>query len=106
MCLIGIAYQQIAGVPLLVLANRDEYYARPAQPIARWEDAPLLGGRDTQAGGSWLAVSDNGRVAAVTNVRTGSRASGRLSRGALVPAWLTSPLSRCRVCRRAHPPAR
>lgn len=94
MCLIGIAYQQIAGVPLLVLANRDEYYARPAQPIARWEDAPqLLGGRDTQAGGSWLAVSENGRVAAVTNVRTGSRASGRLSRGALVPAWLTSPLS-------------
>ena len=97
MCLIGIAYQQIAGVPLLVLANRDEYYARPAQPIARWEDAPLLGGRDTQAGGSWLAVSDNGRVAAVTNVRTGSRASGRLTRGGLAPAGLTDPVSHAKL---------
>jgi uncharacterized protein with NRDE domain len=89
MCLIGIAYQHLPGTPLLLLANRDEYYARPARAIDRWEDAPhILGGRDGQAGGSWLAVSESGRVAAVTNVRTGSRTPGRRSRGELVQAWL------------------
>ena len=47
---------------------------RGRRAIDRWEDAPhILGGRDGQAGGSWLAVSESGRVAAVTNVRTGSR---------------------------------
>lgn len=89
MCLIGIAYQHLPGTPLLLLANRDEYYARPARAIDRCEDAPhILGGRDGQAGGSWLAVSESGRVAAVTNVRTGSRTPGRRSRGELVQAWL------------------
>lgn len=42
MCLIGIAYQHLPGTPLLLLANRDEYYARPARPIDRWEDARIF----------------------------------------------------------------
>ena len=94
MCLIGIAYHHLPGTPLLLLANRDEYYARPARAIERWPEAPhILGGRDEQAGGGWLLVSDAGRVAAVTNVRTGMRETAARSRGQLPLAWLNSPLS-------------
>ena len=89
MCLIGIAYQHLPGTPLLLLANRDEYYARPARAIDRWEDAPhILGGRDGQTGGSWLAVSESGRSGGSRNVRTGSRTPRPSSRGELVQAWL------------------
>jgi len=43
----------------------------------------VRGGRDLRAGGSWLAIRDDGRFAAVTNVR-GARLEGGPSRGALV----------------------
>jgi uncharacterized protein with NRDE domain len=85
MCLIAFAVAAHPAYPLVVLANRDELYARPARPAHAWDDAPeLFGGRDLEKGGTWLAVSRAGRVAAVTNVRhPGARREG-LSRGALV----------------------
>jgi len=68
MCLILFAYGVRADAPLIVAANRDEFYARPADPARRWHDAPaVLAGRDLQAGGTWLGVSATGRFAAVTN---------------------------------------
>ena len=54
--------------PLVVAANRDEFYARPSRSARYWEDSPhVFGGRDLVAGGTWLAVSTAGRFAAVTN---------------------------------------
>lgn len=68
MCLILFAYRVRADAPLIVAANRDEFYARPAALAHRWEDAPhVFAGRDLSAGGTWLGVSTSGRFAAVTN---------------------------------------
>jgi uncharacterized protein with NRDE domain len=69
MCLAVIAVDAHPRVALLVVANRDEYHARPAAPAA-W-DGDVLAGRDLMAGGTWLAAHRDGRFAFVTNVRDG-----------------------------------
>jgi uncharacterized protein with NRDE domain len=83
MCLIVLAHRASARFPLILAANRDEDYARPTRDAHWWNDAPdVLGGRDLVAGGSWLAITKQGRLAAVTNLR-GTVLRSR-SRGALV----------------------
>ena len=91
MCLIAWNWQPQSLTPLLLVANRDEYYARPTQPLHWWADADILAGRDLQAGGSWLGVSRNGRLAALTNHRSPvvQRADAP-SRGELVSQFLRS----------------
>lgn len=85
MCLIAIAWRAHPRYELALIANRDEFHGRPAAPAGFDPEAPdVYGGRDLQAGGSWLQVSIRGRLAAVTNVRTGSNAPAPRSRGALV----------------------
>ena len=70
MCLIGLTWRPAPQPALVLAANRDEFHDRPSAPAAFWSDAPdVFGGRDLRSGGSWLAVSARGRVAAVTNVR-------------------------------------
>ena len=84
MCLILVAWQVHPAFPLVVAANRDEFFQRPSLPAGPWPDLPRLwGGRDLEAGGTWLAVRDDGRFAAVTNVREPGVPQGALSRGAL-----------------------
>lgn len=80
-----------ARYPLVLLANRDEAYARPTSPAAFWTEEPrVFGGRDVLHGGTWLGVTTGGRFAAVTNVRAaGSRREGR-SRGIAVAGLLTA----------------
>ena len=93
MCLIVVGVGASARHPLLVAANRDEQHARPTLPAAWWADAPqVLGGRDLTAGGTWLAVDDRGRFAAVTNVRDPQRPLALRSRGSLVADFLTDDL--------------
>lgn len=85
MCLLLIAVQVAPGFPLLLLGNRDEFHARASAPAQTWiDDARVVGGRDLVAGGSWLALREDGRFAAVTNLRTGVPATAPRSRGALV----------------------
>jgi len=85
MCLILLALHTVPKRPWLLLGNRDEYHGRPSLSAEHWSDAPnVVGGRDLEAGGSWLAVTREGRFAAVTNVRTGPPRRGKRSRGALV----------------------
>ncbi|MDW8478639.1 MAG: NRDE family protein [Xanthomonadales bacterium] len=85
MCLIALALGVHPRWPLVLLANRDEFHARPSAPAAPWaEDPRILGGRDLLAGGTWLAVRADGRFAAVANLRGGGPARGRRSRGELV----------------------
>ncbi len=90
MCLILIAYRASSRYPLVIAANRDEAYARPALPAERWTDAPgVYGGRDMEAGGGWLAISVAGRYAALTNFREGGRRDSSLqTRGALVADYV------------------
>ena len=85
MCLIAFAWQAHAEYPLIVAANRDEFFARPTASAAWWEDGQRLAGRDLRAGGTWMGVSRAGRFAALTNYRDPSSQRGDApSRGALV----------------------
>jgi uncharacterized protein with NRDE domain len=89
MCLILVAWQVHAQLPLVVAANRDEFHGRAAARAAFWDDRPaLLGGRDLQARGTWMGVSRSGRFAAVTNYRGGTEPGAAQSRGALVTRYL------------------
>lgn len=90
MCLILFAHQMRSDLPLVLLANRDEFLARATAPLAPWAEAPgLVAGRDLAAGGTWFGVSATGRWAAVTNVREGERTPPRgPSRGWLVRDYL------------------
>lgn len=91
MCVIFLAYRQHLQFPLILLANRDEFYDRPTAPAQRWEDAPqIFAGRDLLFGGSWLGVTDSGRFAAVTNFRDPQAPKGSRSRGELVSNFLLS----------------
>ena len=90
MCLILFAHHAHRDYPLIMAANRDEAFARPAAPAAFWPDEPgIFAGRDLKQGGTWLGLTRTGRVAAVTNYRdpTAPRSSP-LSRGALVRDFL------------------
>ncbi len=70
MCLILLAWRAHPDYPLVVAANRDEYYQRPTTPARFWEQAPeILAGRDLSAGGTWMGVTRHGRFAALTNFR-------------------------------------
>lgn len=90
MCLILVAWQTHSRYPLVVAANRDEFYARPTQTAHFWEEHPdILAGRDLEHGGSWLGVCRNGRFAAVTNLRNVTT-EGEHSRGHLVRDFLLS----------------
>jgi len=85
MCLLLIAIDVTPDLPLLVLGNRDEFHGRASAPARPWaEDARVVGGRDLVAGGAWLASRNDGRFAALTNLRMGVPATAPKSRGALV----------------------
>jgi uncharacterized protein with NRDE domain len=94
MCLILLAWRVHREHPLIFAANRDEFFARATLPAAPWPESPtVIGGRDLEKGGSWLAVSASGRLAAVTNFRDGTRRkTGTRSRGLLVSDFVLSDL--------------
>jgi uncharacterized protein with NRDE domain len=94
MCLIVVGWRVHPDYPLVVAANRDEFYARPSAALARWPEAPeIIGGRDLEAGGTWLGIGESGRFAAVTNVREPGMAKGERSRGALTYNFLSAGVS-------------
>ena len=89
MCLLLFALDAIPGRPWLLLGNRDEFHGRASAAAAVWDDTrDIVGGRDLVAGGSWLALSRQGRFAAVRNVRVGAAARAARSRGELVGAFV------------------
>lgn len=88
MCVAALAFDADPDWLLVAIGNRDEFHGRPAAPLARW-DSGVIAGRDLQAGGTWLGVSEAGRFALVTNFRADENLRpGALSRGGLVPGWL------------------
>src|ERR1700754_2725628 len=86
MCILAFAWQAHPRWHLVLAGNRDERHDRPAAPLARWEaPADLIAGRDLKSGGTWLGVSEKGRLAVVTNLRGhGGPDPAKVSRGALV----------------------
>lgn len=91
MCVIYFAFDTHPEHPLILLANRDEFYDRPSQPAHYWEDEPeIYAGRDLVGGGTWLGVTRSGRFAAVTNYRDPAAPTGLRSRGEMVSNFLKS----------------
>ena len=91
MCLILFAHNVHPDYPLVLAANRDEFYARPTDAAGFWKAHPeLLAGRDLEAGGTWLGMSRGGRFAAITNFREGERSDTQKSRGQLTLDYLLS----------------
>lgn len=89
MCLLVLAWHAHPRYRLIVAANRDEYHSRPAAALAPWSEAPILAGRDLEAGGTWFGVDRERRFGVVTNFREMvRRPAGAPSRGGLIPAWL------------------
>jgi uncharacterized protein with NRDE domain len=89
-CLLVVLHRLQPEAPLVVAANRDEFFARPATAMTVLRSAAprILGGRDEIAGGTWLAVNEHGVFAGLTNVPTPVRDPKRRSRGEL-PLALT-----------------
>src|SRR3954453_20048798 len=93
MCLIAIAIAVHASrrYPIVIAANRNEFYDRPTRPLHIWDDDPnIAGGRDLRAGGTWLGVTRDGRFAAVTNIRGNDGPPNARSRGTLVGDFVRS----------------
>jgi uncharacterized protein with NRDE domain len=93
MCLAALALAQHPRFPWVLASNRDEFFNRPAAPLAWWQpegaaasaSGAVLSGRDLSAGGTWLGLTRAGRLALVTNVREPGRFDpAAASRGALV----------------------
>ena len=92
MCLILFGYKVSEKYPLVIAANRDEFYQRHTAPMHFWEDRPsILAGKDLEQGGTWFGVSKNGRFAALTNYRDPSSIRPKApSRGEIIVDYLQS----------------
>ncbi len=90
MCLILLAYHAHPDYRLILAANRDEFYNRPSAPLDYWPDNPqILAGRDLAGNGTWMGITRNGRLAAITNFRDPlSIKASAPSRGHLVADFL------------------
>jgi uncharacterized protein with NRDE domain len=90
MCLLVIAWRAHPRYRLVVAANRDEFHARAATPLARWPPpAEIIAGRDLRSQGTWLGIERERRFGVVTNFRELQPArAGAPSRGDLVPEYL------------------
>lgn len=102
MCLVALAHGVFSEMPLVIAANRDEYFTRPSAPAAWWshDGVEIFGGRDLEKGGTWLGITRAGRIAVLTNVRdpkavvAGKSSRGFLVRDALVSAAIPPSIDR------------
>ncbi len=92
MCLIFFSVQNHPTYKLIIAANRDEFYNRKTAPAAYWEDHPeIVGGRDLEAGGTWMAMTKSGKICMLTNYRDPLNIDPKApSRGQLITDYLLS----------------
>lgn len=98
MCLTTLALDASRQFPLVVAANRDEYFARGANRLAWWTPEgwshQILSGRDLRGGGTWMGLTVQGRLALVTNLRKPHQPDPAApTRGRIVPAWLRGDMA-------------
>ena len=85
MCTLTLAWQVFENAPVVVAANRDEYFDRPSEsPQKRNWEAAVVAPRDRKAEGTWIGYNEHGVVVAITNRWTDAGVEGDRSRGLLV----------------------
>ena len=86
MCTLMVLHRCVPGTPLVVGANRDEFFDRPTEgpALRRLNYGDIVAPRDLRAGGTWLGVNAHGLFAAVTNRSARKLDPRRRSRGQLV----------------------
>jgi uncharacterized protein with NRDE domain len=92
MCLLLFAYKVSDEFPLILAANRDEFYKRPTLPMNFMEQFPdILAGKDMEQGGTWFGLHKDGRFAGLTNYRNpASLKTHAPSRGKIIINFLES----------------
>ncbi len=109
MCTLLFALNTHPKHPFILAANRDEFYKRRTQRLHSWtlNGIQIFGGRDLEAGGTWMGVSRTGRFAAVTNYRDPADIDPmRRSRGELATHYLTGTLPAAEYLALIHTHAR
>jgi len=96
MCTLVVLNRVVPGLPVVLAANRDEFFGRPATgPIVLDPETGVVGGRDLVAGGTWMGVGPGGFFAGITNQRIyGERDPTLRSRGEIVLEVLRAGESR------------
>jgi hypothetical protein len=86
MCLLALFFRVVEDAPVVVGANREEFYRRAGEPPRLIEGGParFVAGIDPAGGGTWLGVNEHGILAAVTNRPRSRRPERPRSRGLLV----------------------
>lgn len=93
MCLVAFSWKVHPDYPLLISANRDEFFDRPTAPLHQWEDG-IYAGKDLRGGGTWLGFHPNGKWALLTNFRDFTQQkSFQTSRGTLVLDFLQKEIN-------------
>ncbi len=92
MCIVSFRWAPSHTFPLVIIANRDEFYPRPSLPSHSWKENPkIFAGKDLKAGGSWLGLNTNsGRIAILTNYWDNITGDYKYSRGKVVTDLLAS----------------
>ncbi|MGS2721221.1 NRDE family protein [Paraglaciecola aestuariivivens] len=93
MCILFVAINQHKDFPVIIAANRDEFFKRDTAPSHFWpEHQDVLAGRDLQAGGTWMGINKQGYLAALTNIRDPHKLDANArTRGELVSQYIKQP---------------
>ncbi len=95
MCTLILLDRVVPELPVVVAANRDEFFARPAAPPARFApgDGKLafVAPQDLEAGGTWMGLNARGVFVGLTNRPVPVRDRTARSRGLLVTDALAEP---------------
>ena len=86
MCTLMVLHRCVPGTPLVVGANRDEFFDRPTEgpALRRVDFGVIVAPRDVRAGGTWLGLNTHRLFAAITNRPARKLDPRRRSRGHLV----------------------
>lgn len=93
MCLIVFAHRVNDRHPIVLSANRDEFFSRKSREAQFWKEevgcSNMLAGKDLEAGGTWIGATKDGKFAAVANLQKNPEDDQALfSRGALTLKYL------------------
>lgn len=86
MCTLFLAFEKHKDYPIILIENRDEFFARKSTKPHWWENNNFFAGQDLEKGGTWFGHHKNGNWGVVTNYRDLTKPIlGERSRGDLIP---------------------